>query len=198
MGLIYFSWPDYLLVAIVLAVSAGIGFYYAFTGGKQKTTKEYLLADKGMHWFPVTCSLIATFESSLSLLGLPGEIYTFGTVIIYSFIFKPIGVIIAAKFYLPVFRKMGGISLYKYVRERYGRVIQMFMLVAGTFQMLMFCSLIMFGPALSISAVTGVNIWLAVISVAGVAIIYTVLVSWSCCPSLVAYGIKDICTLFRI
>jgi len=85
----------------------------------------------------------------------------------------------------------------------------------------------MFGPALSISAGKIISIihmnncskqeniyhiqeivemlfyWyenyrLAVISVAGVAIIYTVLVSWSCCPSLVAYGIKYICILFRI
>ena len=55
----YFQWPDYLIVAIVLTLSAAIGFYYACTGDKQRTTKEYLLADGNMHWFPVGCSLLA-------------------------------------------------------------------------------------------------------------------------------------------
>lgn len=54
-----FQWPDYLVLAVVLTLSAAIGFYYAFTGGKQRTTKEYLFADKNMHWLPVSCSLLA-------------------------------------------------------------------------------------------------------------------------------------------
>ena len=56
---LYFQWPDYVVLAIILIMSAGIGFYYAFTGGRQKTTKEYLFADKNMSWFPVACSLLA-------------------------------------------------------------------------------------------------------------------------------------------
>ena len=56
---VYLQWPDYLIVAIVLTLSAAIGFYYACTGDKQRTTKEYLLADGNMHWFPVACSLLA-------------------------------------------------------------------------------------------------------------------------------------------
>ena len=56
---VYFQWPDYVVLAIVLLLSAAIGFYYAFTGGRQKTTKEYLFADKNVHWIPVSCSLLA-------------------------------------------------------------------------------------------------------------------------------------------
>ena len=55
----FFTWPDYVVLSIMLAVSAAIGIFYACTGGKQKTTKEYLLADGNMHWFPVACSLVA-------------------------------------------------------------------------------------------------------------------------------------------
>lgn len=32
-----FSAWDYVVVALMMAVSAGIGIYYRFTGGKQKT-----------------------------------------------------------------------------------------------------------------------------------------------------------------
>lgn len=61
-----FEWPDYLVFAIVLGMSAAIGFYYACSGGKQQTTKEYLLADKNMHWFPVASSLLARSVFNLS------------------------------------------------------------------------------------------------------------------------------------
>jgi len=37
---------DYAIFALVLAVSLSIGFYHAFTGGRQRTTKEYLLANR--------------------------------------------------------------------------------------------------------------------------------------------------------
>lgn len=54
-----FHWADYLILGLVLSLSAAIGFYYAFTGDKQRTTKEYLLAGGDMHWLPVSCSLLA-------------------------------------------------------------------------------------------------------------------------------------------
>lgn len=34
-----FSAWDYVVLVIMLMISAGIGLYYRFTGGKQKTTK---------------------------------------------------------------------------------------------------------------------------------------------------------------
>jgi len=37
---------DYAIFALVLVVSLSIGFYHAFTGGRQRTTKEYLLANR--------------------------------------------------------------------------------------------------------------------------------------------------------
>ena len=52
-----FGWVDIVVLAVILLLSASVGFYYACTGGKQKTTKEYLLADRSMHWLPVAASL---------------------------------------------------------------------------------------------------------------------------------------------
>lgn len=36
-----FSVWDYLVLIVMLLISAGIGLYYRFTGGKQKTTKVF-------------------------------------------------------------------------------------------------------------------------------------------------------------
>ena len=34
-----FHWLDYVLFAVMLVLSLGIGIYAAFSGGKQKTTR---------------------------------------------------------------------------------------------------------------------------------------------------------------
>ncbi len=60
-----FSVPDYVVFALVLAVSAGIGIFYGCTGGKQKTTQEFLMADRSMSIMPVALSLLASFMSGM-------------------------------------------------------------------------------------------------------------------------------------
>ena len=70
---------DYVLFAVLLAVSSVIGLYYGCTGSKQKTTAEFLMAGRSMSVFPVALSLLASFMSAITLLGTPAEIATFGT-----------------------------------------------------------------------------------------------------------------------
>jgi len=63
-----FTWPDYLVFGLALLASVAIGIYYACSGGKQKTTKEYLLADRHMNWFPIAASMLARYVQVLPTL----------------------------------------------------------------------------------------------------------------------------------
>lgn len=54
-----------------------IGVYHGFTR-KQSTTKDFLLADRRMMSIPVALSLLASFMSGVTILGVPSEIYKFG------------------------------------------------------------------------------------------------------------------------
>ena len=58
-----FSVWDYVVFSLVLLLSAAIGIFYGCTGGKQKTTKEFLMADRKMNFLPVALSLLASFMS---------------------------------------------------------------------------------------------------------------------------------------
>ena len=60
-----FGWPDYLVFAAMLAISAIIGIYYACVGGKQNSTSEFLMAGRNMGTFPVAMSLIARYVDQL-------------------------------------------------------------------------------------------------------------------------------------
>jgi len=51
--------------------------------------------------------------SSNTLLGNPGEVYTFGTIFVYRVIAMPVGLWIAYKVFLPVFLRVGTPSIYQ-------------------------------------------------------------------------------------
>ena len=53
-----FGWEEYVVVSLMLLVSALIGIYFYWKG--QKSNAEYLLGGKQMGIFPVSMSLIAT------------------------------------------------------------------------------------------------------------------------------------------
>ena len=41
---------DYIVFVLMLVVSVGIGIYHSLTGGKQRTTSEYLTGDRKMRY----------------------------------------------------------------------------------------------------------------------------------------------------
>lgn len=54
-----FTWVDYTVFGLMLAVSAAIGIFYGMCSKKKQDTKEFLMAGKSMTTFPVAMSLIA-------------------------------------------------------------------------------------------------------------------------------------------
>lgn len=98
---------DYLVFAGMLLISAAIGIYYAFAGGGQQTSKDFLMGGRSMTAVPVAMSLTASFMSAVTVLGTPSEVYRFGAIfsifaITYFFV-----VVLSAEVFLPVFYKLG-------------------------------------------------------------------------------------------
>lgn len=74
-----FGIVDYVVFSVMMLISALIGIWYGCgPGGKQKTTAEYLLGDRQMKNWPVAISLLVSYLSAITLLGVPSEIYTYG------------------------------------------------------------------------------------------------------------------------
>lgn len=112
-GQVKFSNVDFVVFALMLFISVVIGIFYAFTGGKQKTTAEFLLANRTMMAVPIALSLLASFMSAITILGVPAEMYTFGTqywmiIVSYVFLFP-----IVALVFVPVFRAVEITSSYE-------------------------------------------------------------------------------------
>lgn len=109
----HFTVWDYTVFIMLLAVSAGIGVYHACTGGKQSTTKEFLLADRNMNALPVAMSLVASFISAITYLGTPVENYLHGSMFwLFGFAYIVVG-ILTIRLFMPVFFNMNITSAYE-------------------------------------------------------------------------------------
>lgn len=53
-----FSWVDYVVFVLMLAISAVVGVYWGFMK-KQTTQNDYLLGGRNMKVIPVAMSLVA-------------------------------------------------------------------------------------------------------------------------------------------
>jgi Na+/proline symporter len=112
-GVSNFAAWDYVVFCIVLLISLSIGLYHAFAGGRQRSTKEFLFADKSMSALPVALSVFASFFSASTILGTPAEVYQQGTMYwmcVWGAIFAPI---VGAFVFGPFFNRMSLTSVYE-------------------------------------------------------------------------------------
>lgn len=170
-----FTLPDYLVLATVLLCSSLIGLYYRFSGGKQKTQREYLLADGGASIIPVAFSLMASFMSAITLLGVTQENYTYGTQFVMINISYVISTPIAAYIFLPVFYGLQSASVYKYLEKRFGYLTRLLASLAFSLQMVLYMGIVLYAPSLALSAVTGLHFQGAVVAIGLVCTFYSTL-----------------------
>ena len=55
----FMSW-DYVVFTLMLTMSAAIGIFFGCRGSKQKTTKEFLLANRSLSIVPVAISILVS------------------------------------------------------------------------------------------------------------------------------------------
>ncbi|CAL1266362.1 unnamed protein product [Larinioides sclopetarius] len=104
---------DYLVVGAMLFVSGIIGVYFRFSGGKQKTTNEYLMAGRNMDMLPVILSLMATIQTAVGTLGFPGEVYLYGAQLYLYPLGFTVALIICTFVHTPVYFRIQVTSAYE-------------------------------------------------------------------------------------
>ncbi|NXO42189.1 SC5A8 protein, partial [Locustella ochotensis] len=174
---------DYVVFAAMLLISAVIGIYYAFVGGGQKTSKDFLMAGRSMSALPVALSLTASFMSAVTVLGTPAEIYRYGAVFcMFAFTYALV-VLCSAEIFLPVFYKLGITSTYEYLELRFNKYLRLcgtvlfIIQTASKFQSCstLYTGIVIYAPALALNQVTGFDLWGAVVATGVVCTFYCTL-----------------------
>uniref|UniRef100_A0A2S2NF58 Putative sodium-dependent multivitamin transporter n=1 Tax=Schizaphis graminum TaxID=13262 RepID=A0A2S2NF58_SCHGA len=146
---------DYVVLTVTLLASAAIGVYYRLTGGKQQTTQEYMLGDKKLSIIPVGFSLMASFMCATAMFGLSAENYLRGTQFMAINASNIIGTPIVAYVFLPVFYKLGYLSVYQYLEERFGKSTRIVASLAFSIQTVLRTALVLYAASLALNAIAG-------------------------------------------
>jgi sodium-coupled monocarboxylate transporter 8/12 len=72
-----------------------------------------MLGNKNQGFLPVSFSLMASFMSAITLFGVSAEMYSYGTLFVVINVSYILGTPIIAYVFLPVFFKLGNLSVYE-------------------------------------------------------------------------------------
>ncbi|KAF2897368.1 hypothetical protein ILUMI_08807, partial [Ignelater luminosus] len=169
---ILFSWFDYILFITMMGLSAIIGIYFGLFK-KQNTTIDYLQGGKTMKVFPIAMSLAASTVSGVALIGIPAEIYMFGTQY-WMMVISIILVGLAGNFiYLPVFYRLQVTSVFEYLEMRFDKKLRTAASLIFTFMNIIALPAMMYASSLAFNQVTGINLHVTALFMFLLCIFYT-------------------------
>ena len=163
---------DLLIIVFYLLVMIGIGVYFS---RKNKSSEQFTTASGAIPGWALGLSFYATFLSAITFLGDPGK--SFGSNW-NPFVFSlsiPLAATVATKWFVPFYRGSGEISAYTHLEKRFSGWARTYAMVCFILTQLARMGTIFYGIALTLNALTGIDMRL-IILVAGLCIIlYTVL-----------------------
>ncbi|XP_071953227.1 sodium-dependent multivitamin transporter-like isoform X2 [Antedon mediterranea] len=134
---------------------------------------EFLMADRSMFSLPVAISVLASFCSAITILGIPAEIFKHGVqywLIIWSYFLV---IPITALVFIPVFYDLKVISAYEYLDRRFSRLIRVLGACMFILQTVFYMAVVLFAPALALEVVTSLDVWKTVLMTGLICTFYT-------------------------
>lgn len=131
------------------------------------------MANRNMSVFPVAVSLMASFVSAITLLGISSENYYYGMQFIVINISYFVATPIASRYYLPVFFGLQKTSTYEYLELRFGPRIRMLASLTYTLQMILYNGIVLYAPAIVLESVTGLDRVISILVVGLVCTFYS-------------------------
>ncbi|KAK9502352.1 hypothetical protein O3M35_011142 [Rhynocoris fuscipes] len=179
-----FAWYEYVVFSSMFVATAAIGIYFGCSKKKSNNTvQEYMFGGGNMPILPIALSLIASFGSGLNLLGLPAEIYVYGTQIGAVIISIILATVILNLFILPLLYNLNSTSMFEYLERRFNKTARNIGALLYIFTLLN-APTIIYAPSLAFSQVSGVSLNYIVPVIVFFCIFYTTLgglkaVTWS-------------------
>ncbi len=110
-------WIDFVVIILYFGGITFAGFYFS---KRNKSTEEYFLGNRSFPGWVIGLSMVGTSISSVSFLAYPGDAYKTAWLRLLPAFTLPLGVLAAAIFFLPFFRRGGLTSAYEYLEGRFG------------------------------------------------------------------------------
>ena len=165
------AWPDYAVIIAYFAFISWIGWYCS---RKQESSAEFSLGNRKVLWWAAGISMFATGASAISFMAVPALAFATNLVWVFPLLVMIPAYFVTAYLVFPLLRKMEITSTYEYLERRFNRTLRVIASVQCIlFQTFARASVVLVLPALAISSVTGINVFLSVLLMGIITTIYT-------------------------
>jgi SSS family solute:Na+ symporter len=163
---------DFIINIVYILATTLFGAWFV---RKSKTLEGFTLADHLIPGWAIGLSLLATYLSSISFLANPGKSYTSDW---RPFVFSltlPIAIILAARFFIPLYRNTVKTTAYEYLEQRFGIWARLYMGAAYILLQIGRYAVVLYLIALALAAFLNTSISALILILGGLTIIYTLL-----------------------
>lgn len=167
-----FGTANAAVLGIYLLLLIGMGVYFA---RKTTSARAYFLAGQQVPWWAAGLSIFATMLSAITYLSIPATVYATDWTRFLLNMGIPLVAPIVILFFLPFYRKLEVTSAYEYLEQRFDVSLRLL----GSLSFILFqlgrMGIVLLLPALALSAVTGLNLFLCIGLMGLLSTLYTVL-----------------------
>ena len=194
---------DILVLVVYFGAVMGVGVYF-YRGGQSRTAAGFTAASGNMPGWVVGLSIMATYLSSISFLALPGRAFAENWNAYVFSLSLPLAIVIAAKWFVPYYRRTGEVSAYVHLEKRFGTWARLYAGICYLLTQLARMGSVMFLLALPMNALLGWSIPLIIALTGASVILYTLLggivaVMWSdAIQAIVLMGGALLCLVLMI
>lgn len=165
-----FGFVNFLVLAVYFVVLIGIGFYFA---DREESDEDYFLARGRIPWWAAGISIFGTQLSAITFMAIPATafatdwVYFLGQATIVAL--APLVVFV----YLPFFRRLRVTTAYEYLEKRFNVAVRLFGSLSFIVVQLGRMGIVIYLPAIALSAATGVSIYWAIVLMGLLSTFYT-------------------------
>jgi solute:Na+ symporter, SSS family len=142
---------DYVVVFAYMAGLIGVGIFIAW---RQKTAEQFFVGDRHMPWFLVGVSMLATLTSTLTYLGVPGDLIKNGLAMGLGQLMAPFSFVVVGFVWLPFYMRLRLTSAYEYLELRFGPATRALGVTLYLYMRFIWVGAILYTVSLAVSEMT--------------------------------------------
>ncbi len=165
-------WLDIVTLVIYMGGMLALGFWFS---KKNTSTEEYFVGGRSYTGWVIGLSLVGTSISSITFLAYPADAFKTAWLRFIPNLMLPLSIFIAARIFLPFFRRKKITSAYEYLEDRFGPSIRVYGAIAFVSSQLVRVSIILYLISLVLHEMLGIDPLLSILVAGGFVAVYTVL-----------------------
>jgi len=158
---------------VMLGTLAFIVIYGLWKTRHVNSTESFILGDRGLKWYTIGLSIMATQASAITFLSTPGQAFDDGMGFAQFYFGLPIAMVLLCVFVLPIYYRLKVYTAYEYLEQRFDvrvRMLTAFLFLLGRG---LAAGITIYAPAIILSVILGWSLWTTILFLGIVVIAYT-------------------------